>query len=444
MDESQLPETDDAQIYFGLTHTPRPHQKTQFAHIFTEQWSNRILSRLLRELKKQLMTENSETEQILKMKKEFDRLSRSLAHKESEHRRLEEDYGNVLQLSLEVMELLQSSLKGQPVSIGQDLVARMADKLVSRPSSAVTDVPTRPSSAFLTPTSIIDTFQTSEYTTIPTIISKSETPLPSGRPINLHSKSLFTYNYEAMKKDMLHHGGILQSLRLKLTAESQTYDARLKLLKEYVLADVLGCSTPTSEYHRKITIAFSTPTDIKLRQSLQRYVNTLASIFIGRKYLSNSHLIIPALETALVTETDIVCREHLLGALQKLSLRRVVQSQMIRGGKVMVWLIENLSDPDNLSEYLLEYAAALLMNLCLRTKGRCSLLNQAENLLRVLTDLLSHENQNFKTYLNGTLYSVLKMENFKEQARAMGLKAMLDSYMKLEQPDSEHYTVCCG
>ena len=142
-----------------------------------------------------------------------------------------------------------------------------------------------------------------------------------------------------------------------------------------------------------------------------------------------------------VKETDTVCREHLLGALQKLSLRRVVQSQMIRGGKVIPWLIENLSEPDNLSEYLLEYAAALLMNLCLRTTGRCSLLNETENLLRVLTDLLSHENQNFKTYLNGTLYSVLKMDKFKEKARAMGLKGLLDSYMKREQPDSEHYTV---
>jgi len=114
---------------------------------------------------------------------------------------------------------------------------------------------------------------------------------------------------------------------------------------------------------------------------------------------------------------------------------------MIRGGKVIPWLIENLSEPDNLSEYLLEYAAALLMNLCLRTTGRCSLLNETENLLRVLTDLLSHENQNFKTYLNGTLYSVLKMDKFKEKARAMGLKGLLDSYMKREQPDSEHYTV---
>ena len=114
---------------------------------------------------------------------------------------------------------------------------------------------------------------------------------------------------------------------------------------------------------------------------------------------------------------------------------------MIAGGKVIPWLVENLSEPDNLSEYLLEYAAALLMNLCLRTKGRCSLVDEAEHLLRVLTDLLSHENQNFKTYLNGTLYSVLKMATFKEKAKAIGLKAMLDSYMKVEQPDSEHYTV---
>jgi len=306
MDESQFPESEDTQIYFGLTHTPRPHQKSQFSHIFTEQWSNRVLSRLLRELKKQLVTENPDVEQVLKLKKELDRTARLGSQKESEYRRLEEDYGNVLQLALEVMELLQSSLKGEPVSIGHELVARMADKLVSRPASAMTDhgIPSRPSSAFLTPTSIIETFQ-SDSTIIPSqiISQKSNTPVPSVRAGNAPNtrSATFTYNYEHMKKDILQHGGILQSLRLKLTSENQTYDARLKSLKEYVLADVLGCSTPTTEYHKKITEAFAEPTDIKVRQSLQRYVNTLASIFIGRKYLSNSHLIIPALEHALVT-----------------------------------------------------------------------------------------------------------------------------------------------
>ena len=75
--------------------------------------------------------------------------------------------------------------------------------------------------------------------------------------------------------------------------------------------------------------------------------------------------------------------EHLLGSLQKLSLRRALQSQMIISGKLIPWLVATLAQPDNLSDYVLEYSAALLMNLCLRTKGRYSLIGQAEQTLKV-------------------------------------------------------------
>lgn len=41
---------------------------------------------------------------------------------------------------------------------------------------------------------------------------------------------------------------------------------------------------------------------------------------------------------------------------------------MIRDGLVL-WLVDTLKDPDCLSDYTLEYSAALLMNLCLRSAG---------------------------------------------------------------------------
>lgn len=41
---------------------------------------------------------------------------------------------------------------------------------------------------------------------------------------------------------------------------------------------------------------------------------------------------------------------------------------MIRDGLIF-WLIDILKDPDCLSDYMLEYSVALLMNLCLRSAG---------------------------------------------------------------------------
>ena len=55
-----------------------------------------------------------------------------------------------------------------------------------------------------------------------------------------------------MKKDILANGGILQSLRLELTNESHPYDQRLSLFKEYILSDILGCSSPNTEFHKKV------------------------------------------------------------------------------------------------------------------------------------------------------------------------------------------------
>lgn len=48
--------------------------------------------------------------------------------------------------------------------------------------------------------------------------------------------------------------------------------------------------------------------------------------------------------------------------------RRGLQSAMIKDGLIF-WLVDVLIDPDCLSDYNLEYCAALLMNLCLRSAG---------------------------------------------------------------------------
>ena len=48
--------------------------------------------------------------------------------------------------------------------------------------------------------------------------------------------------------------------------------------------------------------------------------------------------------------------------------RRQLQNEMIDKG-VINWLVKLFRDSDSISDYMLEYAVALLMNLCLRTAG---------------------------------------------------------------------------
>lgn len=51
--------------------------------------------------------------------------------------------------------------------------------------------------------------------------------------------------------------------------------------------------------------------------------------------------------------------------------RRPQQSAMIEHGLIS-WLVDELQEPDSLSDYTLEYSVALLMNLCLRSQGELS------------------------------------------------------------------------
>ena len=134
-----------------------------------------------------------------------------------------------------------------------------------------------------------------------------------------------------------------------------------------------------------------------------------------------------------------------------------MQTQMIEEG-IIAWLVSVLEDNDSLSDYTLEYSVALLMNLCLRSAGDfflssknalnfrtsdetkievntfCKVVNLCNNLmlsgkqkcvdnaqqvLKVLSDLLGHENQEIIPYVNGALYSILAIPSIREVAKSM-------------------------
>lgn len=56
-----------------------------------------------------------------------------------------------------------------------------------------------------------------------------------------------------------------------------------------------------------------------------------------------------------------------------LLFRRSQQTAMI-DDNLIGWLVDELQDSDSFSDYTLEYSAALLMNLCLRTKGSMAII----------------------------------------------------------------------
>ena len=99
---------------------------------------------------------------------------------------------------------------------------------------------------------------------------------------------------------------------------------------------------------------------------------------------------------------------------------------------VIKWIVDTLANgQDSLSDYTLEYATALLMNLSLRSKGKdvCERLPSHLNILKILAEMMEHDNLQVRTHVNGTLYSILTRKSLKDQANAIGMCDILEYLM---------------
>lgn len=105
-----------------------------------------------------------------------------------------------------------------------------------------------------------------------------------------------------------------------------------------------------------------------------------------------------------------------LGVIERLSVRRKAQNIMLQIG-VINWICNSLKNFGRLEKYTLEYLTALLMNLVLRTEGKKRCEARKTELLTILKELLSNDDMQIRTYVNGTLYSLFASTPIKLEAR---------------------------
>eukprot|EP00928_Gymnodinium_smaydae_P046825 TRINITY_DN3120_c0_g4_i1.p1 TRINITY_DN3120_c0_g4~~TRINITY_DN3120_c0_g4_i1.p1 ORF type:complete len:693 (-),score=158.71 TRINITY_DN3120_c0_g4_i1:23-2056(-) len=157
----------------------------------------------------------------------------------------------------------------------------------------------------------------------------------------------------------------------------------------------------------------------------------LACEAVGRTYVvSDLECVRKVVELLVVQPLDSSLHIQALAALQRLSLRRAPQDLMIQMG-VVEWVVGVLSKWQEEaiqgmpSEFSLEFGSAMLMNLALRTEGKrkCAALD----VLTVALNLMEHWNSQIRTHINGTLYSLLSNQPFRERARGAGLESVLRS-----------------
>ncbi|XP_017666299.1 PREDICTED: lisH domain-containing protein ARMC9 isoform X3 [Lepidothrix coronata] len=415
-----LSQTTEFLPFYALPFVPNPMVHPSFKELFQDSWTLDLRTRLEKFLS--LTLKARQTPRLLTLFKENGQCNKEMLQHlhqqlvESEHRtmtylkrfnKMQVDYHNLIGVTAELVDSLEATVNGKMITPEylQSVCVRLFSNQMRQSVAHSIDF-TRPGTA-------------------------STMLRASLAPVKMQDVPLLpSLDYEKLKKDLITGNDrlkafLLQALRWRLTT-SYPGEQRDTVLQAYISNDLLDCH---SNCQRSVLKLLNSKSEV-VRQYMARLINAFASLAEGRVYLSQNPTLLRMLEERLKAEDkDSLTWENVLGALQKFSLRRALQSAMIKDGLIF-WLVDVLTDTDCLSDYTLEYSVALLMNLCLRSAGKKMCARIASHVLKVLSDLLGHENHEIQPYVNGALYSILAIPSVREKARAMGMEEILRCVIK--------------
>ncbi|XP_032381628.1 lisH domain-containing protein ARMC9 isoform X2 [Etheostoma spectabile] len=432
-----LSQTTEFLPYYALPFVPNPTVHPSFKDLFRDSWIPQLKYKLEQFMSVTLKPSN--TPRLLNLYKDGGRSSKEAMQQlqlqlvESDRRitshvrkfnKMQADYHNLIGITAELVDTLEATVSGKMISPEylQSVCVRLFSSQMRQSVVQSTDF-TRPGTGYYSMSPYDDGYASSMLrASIAPQRSKEVPMLPS-------------LDYEKLKKDLVEGSDrlrslLLQALRWRLT-RSLPGEQRDTVLQAFISNDLLERYSTK----QKLVLHLMRSKNEITRQYMARLINAFASLAEGRAYLSQIPILLKLLTEALRTEEkDSQTRKNVLVALQKLSLRRSQQTAMI-ADNLIGWLVDELQDSDCLSDFTLEYSAALLMNLCLRTKGKRKCAETAKHVLKVLTDLLGHENHEIRPYVNGALYSILCIPSVRQEAKEMSVEEILHCYSKEDNPD---------
>ncbi|XP_058257570.1 lisH domain-containing protein ARMC9 isoform X1 [Hemibagrus wyckioides] len=427
-----LSQTTEFLPFYALPFVPNPVAHPSFKELFQDSWTLDLRKRLEKVLVSTLrasaaprlvMLHRESTKSNREFMKQLAEAEKQVSSYMKKFSKLQADYHSLISVTAELVDSLEATVHGKMISPEylQSVCVRLFSGHMSQSVAQSIDF-TRPGTGYYSMTPYDDGYASSMLRASIAAQSKDVPLLPS-------------LDYDKLKKDLISGSDrlkalLLQALRWRLTRSVQG-EQRDTVLQAFISNDLLNLYTNK----QKSVVHLIKEKNETVRQYTARLLNTFASLSEGRAYLSQCSSLLKLLVECLQSEDkDTVTKEKVLGALQKLSLRRVHQSALIRLGLIS-WLIEELQDADSLADYTVEYAVTLLMTLCLRTQGKRKCTEKAKQVLKVLTDLLGHENNEIRYYVNGALYSILSVPTLRQEAKEMSLEEILRCYMKEENPE---------
>ncbi|XP_058699469.1 lisH domain-containing protein ARMC9 isoform X1 [Poecile atricapillus] len=427
-----LSQTAEFLPFYALPFVPNPMVHPSFKELFQDSWTLDLRTRLEKFLS--LTLKAGQTPRLLTIFKESGQCNKEMMqhlHQQlvkCEHRymtnlkqfyELQMSHHNLLGVTAELVDSLEATITGKMITPEylQGVYACLFSNHLRQAVAHNIDF-TRPGTGYYSMSPCDDGYASTLLRASLASMKLQDVPL------------LPSLDYEKLKKDLITGSDrlkalLLQALRWRLTT-SYPGEQRDTIMQAYISNDLLDCH---SNCQRSVLQLLYSKSEV-VRQYMARLINAFASLTEGRAYLSQNPTLLQMLEDRLKTEDkDSLTWENVLGALQKFSLRRTLQSAMIKDGLIF-WLVDVLIDPDCLSDYNLEYCAALLMNLCLRSAGKKICASIPNHMLRVLSSLLDHENPKVQSYVNGALYSILAIPSVREEAKEMGMEEILRCFIK--------------
>ncbi|CAH8500583.1 unnamed protein product [Heterobilharzia americana] len=444
--------------YYALPYVPKPNEHPIYQQLFEETWRNSVISRLSKFIDSIIQPNSSKTPRLINLVTrpniKQDRLVKQLsselsdaekraAQSQKRFAKLQTDYQTLISVTADILDALESSLKGR--TLDSSVMQKIYSRLVHSQHNANIRLSDQHSQPNQTPDNKFRCEAMGSLTASRKTESLSEKPSANGvfYPDDTMSMPLFELDYHKIKDDIKVMNDrkkcyLLQALRWRLTKSKLSQ--RENCLTSFVRNDILDLTK--IESLKDVDLIKHAPLlhclkskHHRVREYMARFINALASLSRGRAYLSQTSSVVEILIDEVRKEQDeCITRENFVGALQKMSLRRPMQTVMIKQG-VILWVTNLLENMNNLSDYTLEYAVALCMNLCLRSSGKRCCVPITGRLLNVLMDLLGIDNIDIVPYVNGALYSILSLPEIRKTAEKMNLKHILKNFIKPDQPE---------
>uniref|UniRef100_A0A8C0EID5 Armadillo repeat containing 9 n=1 Tax=Bubo bubo TaxID=30461 RepID=A0A8C0EID5_BUBBB len=384
-----LSQTTEFLPFYALPFVPNPMVHPSFKELFQDSWTLDLRTRLEKFLSLTLKARQAPRLLTLFLVESEQRTMTYLKR----FNKMQADYHNLIGVTAELVDSLEATVNGKMITPEylQSVCVRLFSNQMRQSVAHSIDF-TRPGTA-------------------------STMLRASLAPVKMQDVPLLpSLDYEKLKKDLITGNDrlkafLLQALRWRLTT-SYPGEQRDTVLQAYITNDLLDCH---SSCQRSVLKLLDSKSEV-VRQYMARLINAFAS-------LEGFNVLILAINVFESYIWSDFC------GLLFFNPRRALQSAMIKDGLIF-WLVDVLTDTDCLSDYTLEYSVALLMNLCLRSAGKKMCARIANHVLRVLSDLLGHENHEIQPYVNGALYSILAIPSIREEARAMGMEEILRCFIK--------------